>query len=151
MSTIHFEPLSAHAIEELCIWHKDPELAGRIGGNDWPNKLWTILQKDSLRSCWLAYIDHNLVGYVDFEEHPDENIAWIGLAVKPDRRNQGFGKHILQNFLQLPIVKAWPKIRAGIEVDNIASKKCFMSLGFKPMQEKADDEGIIDFSFNYNK
>lgn len=79
--------------------------------------------------------------------HPS-SLAWIGIAVKPLMRRQGLGKLILKKFLDSEYVEGFNEIRAGIEFDNIASVKCFESVGFVPLNAEPDDEGIIDYSLN---
>jgi len=149
MDSIVFAPLIEKDIALLHSWHQDSELSNRIGGKDWPKKLWEILSTDLNRKCWTASMGGEIIGYVDFEIHPDENIAWIGLAVKPELRKQGFGKRILEEFLKLPFVRKYKEIKAGIEPDNVASMKCFVSVGFEA--EKLDGEGIMDYSYKMHR
>jgi len=91
--------------------------------------------------------DSQAIAYVDLEIHRKENLDWIGLAVKPELRRQWFGKKILQEYLSSPFALEFNEIWAGIDYDNIASRKCFESVGFKEKRSKPDDEGIIDFVF----
>lgn len=151
MTIIHFRELAEDDVPVIRSWHEDPELAGRYGGKAWPEKLWEIMRKDENRKCWLAVHDGLIVGYVDFEIHADEKCAWIGLAVNPEIRGKGFGKAILKQFLEQPFAREYGEIKAGIEPDNAASVKCFEAAGFKPLADKPDDEGIIDYSFKTTK
>lgn len=151
MTIIHFRELAKDDVPVIHAWHEDPELAGRYGGRAWPEKLWDIMQKDSNRKCWLAIHEGLIIGYVDFEIHDDDKSAWIGLAVSPELRGKGFGKKILQQFLSQPFVKEYAEIKAGIEPDNIASVKCFAGVGFKPVSEELDEEGVMDFSYKIHR
>lgn len=146
---LSFRPLVEKDLDELMEWHVDSELSHRYGGSDWPKKLWQIMQNDQSRTCWIASMEDVPVGYVDFEVHADENLAWIGIAVKAELRKQGLGKRILSEFLQLPIVQSFKEIRAGIEQDNIVSIRCFSAVGFRPLGIEPDDEGVIDYSYRY--
>lgn len=148
MDTIVFTALASKDLQELEHWHQDPELARRYAGTKWPQHLWEIVQKDPMRCCWVASLGGEAIGYVDFEMHPKEHLAWIGLAVKAEKRGQGWGKHMLQEFLKMPFVRGFTEIRAGIEPDNIASIRCFSSVGFVAMSPEPDEEGIIDYSYD---
>lgn len=145
MKDIRFIELNENHLNELSEWHQDKELSNRYGGSEWPKKLWEIMGNDENRKCWIALNDDKPIAYVDFEIHPNA-LAWIGIAVKPTMRGQGLGKRILANFLESEYVKDFDEIRAGIEFDNIASIKCFESVGFIPLNNQPDEEGIIDFS-----
>lgn len=146
---ITFAALTAEDVQELEQWHQDAELAHRYGGAEWPRKLWEIIQKNAQRKCWVASLNCEQVGYVDFEMHPEEQLAWIGLAVKAEKRGQGLGKSILQEFLTTSIVQNFREIRAGIEHDNTASVRCFSSVGFIPLNTEPDEEGILDYSLKF--
>lgn len=145
MKKVCFKPLAEEDIEDLLQWHADDELSRRYAGTEWPMKLWKILQQDKQRRCWVAWNDNERVGYVDWEMHPDEHLAWIGLAVKPERRREGWGTAILRAFLVTDDARAYSDIRAGIEPDNEASVRCFSSVGFMPINGQPDEEGIIDY------
>lgn len=146
MEHLSFGLLERNDVTELMLWYRDTELANRYGGHDWPQKLWPILLQEKNRQCWMVRMNNEQVGFVDFEMNPMENLAWIGLVIKPELRNKGLGKRILQEFLAQSSVRSFSEIRAGIEPDNIASVRCFTALGFKPLHEKPDEEGIIDYS-----
>lgn len=147
MPALRFAPLTEGDMVELLQWHQDGELARRYGGSDWPRQLQEVLRTDPARSCWVVWKDGKRVGYLDFERHPAENLAWIGLAVAPDLRGKGLGRDILQMFLRESEAMAFREIRAGIEPDNAASVAVFSSSGFVPMRSTPDEEGIIDYSF----
>lgn len=147
VDSIVFTPLVAEHLQELEQWHQDSELARRYAGTKWPLQLWDILQKDPMRRCWVVSAGDEAIGYVDFEMHPEEHLAWIGLAVKAEKRGQGWGKRILQAFLKTPFAQKFTEIRAGIEPDNTASIHCFSSAGFVPLSTKPDEEGVIDYSY----
>lgn len=144
---LRFEAVREDDLVHLTEWHADAELAARYGGTDWPAKLWEILNTDPSRRCFIAWNDDEAVGYLDWELHPDENLAWIGLAVKPELRAKGWGTRILRAWLESEIAHSVGEIRAGIEPDNPASVRCFSSAGFKPMSDVPDEEGIIDYSY----
>lgn len=145
MSDLLFRPLAESDLAELSRWHQDPELANRYGGSDWPKKVWEIMRKDSNRQCSIVSRDDEPIGYVDIELHPDEHLMWIGIAVKPELRKQGIGKKILETFLSTPIVQQYREVWAGIEHDNVASRRCFESVGFTAKNSEPDEEGIIDY------
>lgn len=147
MNNLHFKPLTNDDLDELLQWHIDEELSRRFAGTEWPKKLWEILQRDNQRRCWIAWSNGERMGYVDWEMHPNEHLAWIGLAVKPERRGKGWGAEILRAFLLTDDAQAYSDIRAGIEPDNEASVRCFSSAGFTPMSDKPDEEGIVDYVY----
>ncbi len=145
MSTLVFRNLEQEDLKNLLAWHQDAELANRYGGSDWPQKLWRIMQSDKNRQCRIACLNNEPIGYVDIELHPDDHLMWIGLAVKPELRKQGFGKRILEEFLTIPFTQNFKEIWAGIEYDNIASRKCFENVGFEAKNIEPDEENILDY------
>lgn len=145
MSTLVFRDLEQADLENLLSWHQDAELANRYGGSEWPQQLWNIMENDENRMCKIVCENNEPIGYVDLEVHPNEHLVWIGLAVKPELRMKGFGKRILKEFFMTPLAQEFKEIWAGIEYDNIASRKCFESVGFKEKTEKPDEENILDY------
>lgn len=107
------------------------------------------MQSNPNRILILAKLNDRIIGYVDFEVHPNENLAWMGLAVKPELRGQGLGTRILKEFLLSPIAKQYPEIWAGIEPDNQASLRCFQDVGFTSKMTQPDEEGILDYVYRY--
>lgn len=146
MDSLTFAQLTEADVPELEEWHKDPEVAHRYGGST-VRKIWDITLKDPNRTLWLAKDGDLIVGYVDFEAHPADNLAWIGLIVRPALRRQGWGTRILREFLESDTVKPHKEIWAGIEHDNAASRRCFERVGFTPKTTEPDNEGILDYVF----
>lgn len=144
---ITFIPLTPEYTQELSEWHKDKELSRRYGGPEWPQRIFELMEKDKNRTCWLAMEAGNLVGYVDFEVDPKEQIASVGLVVNPTLRGIGYGKSILLAMLQAQFVEGLQEIRGGIEEDNVASIKCFQGAGFEQLNDKPDHEGCYTFTY----
>lgn len=81
MTDVQCIPLAKKDVAKLEHWYEDDELANRYGGKDWPRKLWEILQRDPNRQCWMAHGNNEPIAYVDFELHPQEDLAWISLVI----------------------------------------------------------------------
>lgn len=149
MNDLQLRPLSESDIPNVQEWHSDTRVSKWYGGVDWPPKLWEIMQKDSNRKCWVVFLGDQAIGYVDFEEHPAESLAWVGITVKPKLQGQGFGKRILQTFLNHPEAKKYPELWAGIEAEHVVSRRLFESAGFTTKQAEPDEEGIFDYVFRF--
>ncbi len=149
VNDFQFVPLSESDIPQVQEWHSDARVSKWYGGAEWPPKLWEIMQKDSNRKCWLVFLDDKAIGYIDFEEHPATNLAWMGITVKPELQGQGFGKRILHVFLEHPAAKKYPELWAGIEAEHAVSRRLFESAGFTTKQAEPDEEGIMDYSYRF--
>ncbi|HVW66954.1 MAG TPA: GNAT family N-acetyltransferase [Candidatus Peribacteraceae bacterium] len=147
MKGIAFRSLVANDVPELMKWHADPAISNRYGGAERPKMILQTIQTDLNRSCLIVQEDKNTIAYVEIEKHPDEHVLWIGLVVNPDYQNRGYGKRILKMLLSSDYVQGFQEVRAGIEHDNEPSVRCFRSVGFVPMQEEPDEEGILDFIY----
>lgn len=147
MDPLSFSLANEIDLQELQRWHEDPELSKWYGGPERIRETWQLTRKDPRRTLWIARNASGSVGYVDFEEHPEERLAWIGIAMAPSLRGQGLGKRIVQEFLRLPMARRYPEIWAGIEHDNSASKRCFEGAGFTTTMTEPDAEGILDYVY----
>ena len=74
-----------------------------------------------------------------------EEIGYISIMVNPEEHSKGHGKKILSLFLQKmsQIVNRKIKyIQAGIDPENVVSKRCFESVGFEFDKNGEDGEMI---------
>jgi len=64
-------------------------------------------------------------------------------VVDPERWRQGFGRATLRAMMKTSETSDADLFVAGIDADNIASKRCAVGAGFVPEDKEPDREGII--------
>jgi RimJ/RimL family protein N-acetyltransferase len=153
-------------------WFEDAETRRYVGGPDWPSRMLArqsavgsmFRGEQLLRTYrWLARIDDLPVGYVDCGvtdcwttcAAPDEAgeplvlhslegpACSIVVVVDPKIRGRGVGHQILRALLHEPTLHEVRVFGAGIEPDNLASRRCFERVGFRLHDAAPDWEGII--------
>lgn len=96
---------------------------------------------------WMILNNNEFMGKVDVEIEEDK--AYISIIIRPDCRRKGYGKKALQQIINKYMNTGIKQIIAGIFHTNEASKRLFSSIGFTPLSNDPDEEGFIDFAFNY--
>ncbi|MCL2773885.1 MAG: GNAT family N-acetyltransferase [Oscillospiraceae bacterium] len=92
-------------------------------------------------------LENNIVGVIMLEITGET--GYISLTINPVEQHKGHGKRILSLFLQQihKIIKRDIKyIESGIFPDNIVSRRCFESCGFKFTENGEDGEMIYIYN-----
>jgi RimJ/RimL family protein N-acetyltransferase len=90
-----------------------------------------------------------LIGKVDFEIEKDK--AYIAIIIRPEFRRRGYGKKVIQSILSKYANTGIKQVVAGIFHTNEGSIRLFTSIGFIPMNGYPDEDGFINFVFNYTE
>lgn len=86
------------------------------------------LDKESTR-CWLALDDEHAVGYACFTLLMDE-AELLRLAVLPERRRGGVGRHLLEGGLKSLASEGCSVCHLEVRADNVGARGLYESLGF---------------------
>jgi RimJ/RimL family protein N-acetyltransferase len=126
----------------LATWFADGESQRRLGGM-LPLQGWFARMRTSPgRYEWLALVRGRPVGLVSVEVYADKS-ASVALLIDPARRRQGYGTHIMRAVLARPEVARLARVEAGIEVDNLAGRRCAEAAGFVLLHPEPDGDGFL--------
>lgn len=70
------------------------------------------------------------LGLCRFDYNKELNLAKVSINMNPDYRSKGFGKELLENSIQYYLNKNNCILKAQIKLNNLISKKLFISVGF---------------------
>ena len=155
-------------------WFTDPEVRRWLGGPDWPERelrlagsgmgemfrgrrvlrihSWVALDASGAAVAhlggevydrWCRYAetpDGPVVS--DVEPGPAMGLAYV---VDPGRWRRGFGRAALLAAIAAPEVADVVVFAAGVEPDNVASRRCAESAGFRLDDPEPDWEDIIHY------
>jgi RimJ/RimL family protein N-acetyltransferase len=165
---ITLEPFTAEHLPLVQPWFEHPEVDQRLGGPEWPARA-LALEEDGeefrgrkvLRThTWFARYDGEPVGYLGGEVYDrwtvwdgEQVTAWepgpaMGAAyvVAPARWRQGLGSAMLRAWVEAPEVDDVAVFALGIDHDNVASRRCAESAGFRADDEVPDWEDTVYFT-----
>src|SRR5512143_3616055 len=99
MIDLTFSLLDETGFSTLRSWFSDPELQRRF---EYPTCTWfDYVTGESNIRAWIIQEDNLPVGHLQLDIDLDQ-MGYIGFYVKPELRNQGYGKRILRAFLARP-------------------------------------------------
>lgn len=140
---MEFRELEQPNLYVLEDWFKDAEVYKWLSGK-LPLKRWyKFVNKSSNYYAWIVYEQEIPVGQISVEIYPDHT-ASVSLLTNPSLRNKGYGKRMLELLQNRKELDAVQIITAGIEVENIASIRCFKKVGFA--DEGIDSDNIMNLS-----
>ncbi len=118
------------------------------------------IQTGSFR--YVAEFDGRLVGYIDcgtydrYTEYQGEGAAGpiivdsieapagaLAFVVDPARRGRGIGRAMIGALMLQPQVAFVALFEAGVEPENLASRRCLAAAGFTLRSEEPDFEGFL--------
>ncbi len=67
----------------------------------------------------------------------------IAFAVDPDRRRRGLGRAMIGALMRRPELRQVELFEAGVEPENIASRRCLEAAGFRLRSDRPDFEGML--------
>jgi len=155
-------------------WFLDSDTRRFLGGPEWPALMLArdgrILGKEFRGAVqtgayrYLAHADGHPCGYVDcgtFDrctvcggEDPagpivietiDVATGSIAFAVDPEQRRRGLGRAMIVVLLSRPELRQVELFEAGVEPENIASRRCVEAAGFGLRSDRPDFEGMLYF------
>jgi RimJ/RimL family protein N-acetyltransferase len=140
---MQFKPFTRDDINELKSWFTKPNPENRFiyAYVDPKEKPWfELIETSTDRFGYMVYQDSQLIGFLDIEI--DGDVASIALGIKPALRGQGYGKTLIVEMMSLPELQNIKKLKAGVELENLACQKVLIANGFTKVGE---DDGIIEF------
>ena len=144
MSDLTFALLDETGLSILRSWYSDPELQRRL---EYPTQTWfDYVSGEPNVHAWMIQEDDLSVGHLQLDVGADQT-GYIGFCVKPELRNQGYGKRILRAFLARSEVRTLNRIVAEAEVDNSASHSCLKAAGFAQEGNGPDEYGFLRFIY----
>ena len=162
-------PLTKAGAYEVEHWFDDPEVDRRLGGRFWIHRAVRLLAeppgefrgRQVLRSyAWLADdADGRPVAHVGGEVY-DRWVRYhgegqpltgeiravtmaLGYVVDPARQRRGYGRAAIEAVLAHPDLADVELWVCGIEQDNVASRRCAESAGFRLTDPEPDFEDIL--------
>ena len=153
-------------------WFEDPDTRRFLGGPEWLAAMLARGERaigSTFRGAtqigaarYLALADGTPVGYIDcgtFDrctvyggEGPDGAIILetvdavtgsIAFTIDPARRRQGLGTRMICALTEHPDLHDVELFEAGVELDNVASRRCLESASFRLQSELPDTEGML--------
>ncbi len=154
-------------------WFHDPDTRRFLGGPDWPALMLAregavgeqfrgATQTGAYR--YLARADDHPFGYVDcgtFDrctvyggedshtpiilETIDVVTGSIAFAVDPGQRRGGFGRAMIAALRRRPELSDVDLFEAGVEPQNVASRRCLEAAGFVLRSASPDFEGMLQY------
>jgi RimJ/RimL family protein N-acetyltransferase len=154
-------------------WFGHPEVRHRLGGPDWPARELRLMREKpdgefrgrrvlrvhswlvrddggtvvakiggDVYDRWTRYdgegSDGPLISAV--EAGPAMGLAYV---VDPGRWGEGIGRAVLLAVVAHPHVADVRVLVAGIDADNVASRRCAEAAGFRPDDPRPDHEGTV--------
>jgi RimJ/RimL family protein N-acetyltransferase len=86
------------------------------------------------------------VGFVQVDLEPD-GTGYVGLVIKPELWDQGYGKRILRALVARPELGRLGRIVANVGADNVRSQRCFAGAGFVQQSDQSDKDGCLAFVY----
>ncbi len=108
------------------------------------NKWFKDSVKNNNREILIGEIDDSKIGVCRFEFNKELNISEVSININPVFRSRGYGKELLKNSIEYYLNKKNCILKAQIKLDNIVSKKLFLSIGFYIVNEK---KNVIEMEF----
>jgi RimJ/RimL family protein N-acetyltransferase len=100
---------------------------------------WELARSDPARTGYIAVTarDAERIGFLDTEQKADGNVD-VGIYVRRECRQQGFGTSILLAAAQWATTNELRRIVAAVSPDNVASRRCCEAAGFR-------DSGVNEY------
>jgi RimJ/RimL family protein N-acetyltransferase len=154
-------------------WFLDPDTRRFLGGPAWPEQMLARegIVGETFRGAtqtgayrYLAHAHGHPFGYIDcgtFDrctvyggEDADGPIiletlelttAAIAFVVHPKQRRRGLGRAMIAALLRRPELRHTQLFEAGVEPENIASRRCLEAAGFRLRSDRPDFEGMLQY------
>jgi RimJ/RimL family protein N-acetyltransferase len=153
-------------------WFRDPETRRWLGGPEWPATMLDRADRvvgEEFRGAvqtgayrYLARSQCRAIGYVDcgtFDrctvyggDGPDGPIITdtvdvptgsVAFVVDPGLRRRGLGRAMITALMRRPELRFVELFEAGVEPENLASRRCLEAAGFRSAGRQPDVEGML--------
>ena len=156
----------------IASWFEDPDTRRFLGGPEWPAAMLAHGERsvgEMFRGArqtganrYLAHAGGRAIGYIDcgtfdrctvFDgEGPDGPIisetidavtGSIAFVIDPALRGGGLGRAMIATLTDQPELRLVELFEAGVEPENIASRRCLEAAGFRLRSVEPDFEGML--------
>jgi RimJ/RimL family protein N-acetyltransferase len=170
--TLALRPLTQADLPVVRPRFEDPDTRSFFGGPDWPARMFEYSRRatgTTFRGARQTEAHHYLalaagapVGYIDcgtfdcctvyegegpggpiITEMLDVPTGSIAFVIDPLRRGRGLGRVIIAKLFDRPELRLVELFEAGVERENIASRRCLEAAGFEPHTVEPDFEGML--------
>lgn len=153
-------------------WFRDFETRRYLGDEEWPRRMLELAERvvgQEFRGAiqtgthrYLAHIADGSVGYVDcgtfdrctvyagespkgpiITEVIDVPTGSIAFVVDPLLRRRGLGRAMIRALFARPELRLVELFEAGVEPENVASRRCLEAAGFRMHSDQPDFEGML--------
>jgi RimJ/RimL family protein N-acetyltransferase len=153
-------------------WFRDPHTRRFLGASEWPMAMLErdvrvvgeafrgAVQTGAYR--YLAHAAGRPVGYIDcgtfdrctvyggegpggpiITDSIDVATASIAFVIDPNNRRRGLGRAMIIALMRQPELRLIELFEAGVEPENVASRRCLKGAGFRLDSEQPDCEGML--------
>jgi Acetyltransferases, including N-acetylases of ribosomal proteins len=130
-------------IEYLIDFYKLPEIS-KFLSIDFDNFFNYVTETENVY-YYKIYDCDVLIGDIDLEINDD--VLDLAVLIFPDYQKRGYGQQVIKDVIDNKFGLTFSKIRAYIDISNIASIKLFEKLGFEKCSE--EDE-LVEYIYNCN-
>jgi RimJ/RimL family protein N-acetyltransferase len=144
VASLEFVSVDGSAFRAYQSWFVDEELPRRISP---PAPEW--LEYVCLTSgvhAWMVREKGRPVGQVQLDVD-DDGAGYVAVVVEPDLRGRGYGTRILRDLLARPEARSAARLEAGIEANNVASRRLAESAGFAAQDSRPDRDGFLHYVY----
>jgi RimJ/RimL family protein N-acetyltransferase len=171
-SRISLRPLTSAELPLITPWFEDPDASRFLGDPEWPAQMLALAGRSTgtmFRGArqigthhYLALADGTSAGYIDcgtFDrcivyggEGPDGPIILetidavtgaIAFVIAPELRGRGLGRAMIAALVAQSELRHVELFEAGVDPQNIASRRCLEAAGFELGSERPDVEGML--------
>jgi len=145
MNHLHFVRFEAEHLPVFQSWFEDAETLHWLSA---PDLRWfEFVTTDPHTFAWMIYdgdipIGHAQVGFYEDDFHQ----VSISCAIAPDRRNQGYGTHLLRQLMRQPELASVEQFHAFVHPDNRSSLRLVNKAGFRPVSMQPDEDGFLHYA-----
>ena len=144
MADLAFAALDELGLRTIESWFADTELGRRY---NCPTLSWLEhVRSEPGVHAWSVHESGKPVGLLQLHTEPGR-MGYVGLVVRPDLRNQGYGRRILRALLAREEARGLERIVAKSESDNLGSHRCASAAGFVQQSHEPDEEGFLTFVY----
>jgi RimJ/RimL family protein N-acetyltransferase len=144
MVKMNFVPMDEAGLQIWSSWFDDPAIRRWLSP---PSRDWlSYVQNEPGVYAWMVHDNRIPVGHLQVDIHED-GVGYLGFAVNPELRRQGYGKRMLVEFLGRPEIAQVSMIIGEVESGNVASTGCLRSVGFT-QDNSSTEEGFVRYVIN---
>ena len=106
------------------------EIENRSFPSPWSQRAFIQEIENPISHIWVLLADNQLVGYICFWLF-DREIQLINIAVHPDEKGKGLGRHLMTGMIETGLSKGSQYIWLEVRISNLPAKRLYHGLGFE--------------------